>query len=474
MATIIIKDKNLVPQNIRDGVTILKVTGTYEGQRGTEINNQDKTVSSSTSDQTVTCDSGYTGLGTVTVNKYTLDSKTVDASTSQQVITSDADGLSSVTVKAVDASIDPNILPQNIKLGVTILGVEGISRGGILDHAYITPDVSTKSYYPTPGEYNIGFDAITVYGVDASIDSNIIPDNIKAGVTILGVTGNYVGDSAEINNQKKSVTPTRTLQRAVPDSGYTGMDEVTVYGVTSSIDSNITAGNIKSGVNILGVTGTYGGGGTSAPDPYYAATWGCSCLAVLDSNHFVNNLSTTIYNSSSGNDKYAFAGLSGEVFHMFWSYGSQDGELYTFPTTREFYSGTGGSIYTASIMSGDTLDFWISSYTGDDCVMTLAGTGVEMSTDSGSTWSSSVVLGDQENGNTDKSNYNIKLRNGGDVHLNMRYRDGSQWSTSYYLIYIDEMPPMPEPMTCQNCEGTGIDPNTGETCETCWGEGVIW
>ena len=35
---------------------------------------------------------------------------------------------------------------------------------------------------------------------------------------------------------------------------------MTVNAVTSSIDSNITAGNIKKDVVILGVTGTYEGG----------------------------------------------------------------------------------------------------------------------------------------------------------------------------------------------------------------------
>ena len=39
------------------------------------VNNQNKTVDSSTASQSVTYDSGYTGLGTVTVNPYTLQNK---------------------------------------------------------------------------------------------------------------------------------------------------------------------------------------------------------------------------------------------------------------------------------------------------------------------------------------------------------------------------------------------------------------
>ena len=65
-------DSNISAGNIKNGVTILGVQGTYSG---TTINNQNKTIDSSTSVQSVTYDSGYTGLGTVTVNPYTLQNK---------------------------------------------------------------------------------------------------------------------------------------------------------------------------------------------------------------------------------------------------------------------------------------------------------------------------------------------------------------------------------------------------------------
>ena len=73
------------------------------------VNNQDKTVDSSTTQQTVTFDSGYSGLNTVTINPYVLDNKTVDPSTNDITVTSSVDGLSSVTVNAVTSSIDSNI-----------------------------------------------------------------------------------------------------------------------------------------------------------------------------------------------------------------------------------------------------------------------------------------------------------------------------------------------------------------------------
>ena len=53
-----------------------------------------------------------------------------------------------------------------------------------------------------------------------------------------------------------TVTPSTTAQTLTPPSGTDGYNTVSVSAVTSAIDSDIQAGNIKSGVNILGVTGT--------------------------------------------------------------------------------------------------------------------------------------------------------------------------------------------------------------------------
>lgn len=53
-----------------------------------------------------------------------------------------------------------------------------------------------------------------------------------------------------------TIPPTTSDQTVEPDD-CDGYSAVTVSGVTAAIDENITAGNIKSGVTILGVEGTY-------------------------------------------------------------------------------------------------------------------------------------------------------------------------------------------------------------------------
>lgn len=56
-----------------------------------------------------------------------------------------------------------------------------------------------------------------------------------------------------------TATPATSQQTITAGSGYDGIGTVTVAAVTAAIDANIVAGNIKDGVTILGVTGTYTG-----------------------------------------------------------------------------------------------------------------------------------------------------------------------------------------------------------------------
>ena len=89
---------------------------------------------------------------------------------------------------------------------------------------------------------------------------------IPSGVYNISSNGSYLIDTYRSvlvavtpNLQNKTVTPTTFAQSITYDSaqGYAGLNTVTVNAVTSSIDADITAGNIKQGVDILGVTGTF-------------------------------------------------------------------------------------------------------------------------------------------------------------------------------------------------------------------------
>jgi hypothetical protein len=77
----------------------------------------------------------------------------------------------------------------------------------------------------------------------------------------------HIGTNAGDIEAVKNVTPSTSKQTITPSSGYQGIAKVVVAKVTAAIDENIVAGNIKSGVTILGVTGSYEGGPDSASLP---------------------------------------------------------------------------------------------------------------------------------------------------------------------------------------------------------------
>lgn len=272
-------DSNIQPENIVVGKEILGVSGI-----AVESNETTLEVTPTTSTQTLTPTSPYTGFNEVSVNAVTaaIDSNitseniksgvsilgvsgnvvesnetslNITPSTSAQSITpsSPYTGYDEINVSAVDSSIDANIIPANIVNGVEILGVTG--NADVLNGSTATVTPTTSQQTVEPISPSNGLTSVTVNAVTSAIDNNIVPGNIKSGVTILGVNGSVT----EANETTLSVTPSTSAQQLTPTNPYTGFNEVNVDAVTSSIDANITSGNIKSGVSILGVNGSLEG-----------------------------------------------------------------------------------------------------------------------------------------------------------------------------------------------------------------------
>lgn len=165
---------------------------------------------------------------------------------------------------------EENIRPENIRKGVTALGVEGtLEEVHIINQdKTVEPKVTSQDVEPDEGFTGLG--KVTVEGVTNSIDSNISPENIRKDVSILGVTGNL--EEVIINNQDKTISPTTDEQTVSADEGYTGLGAVTVGAVTNSIDANIIPENIKKDISILGVLGVLEqGSGTVAGVKQFAS-----------------------------------------------------------------------------------------------------------------------------------------------------------------------------------------------------------
>lgn len=215
-------DSDIISINIRRGVNILGVEGSFDGG----LNFQNKTVSANAEeDLVVTPSDGF-------------------------------DAMDSVTVKKVTASVDSDIRPENIRKDVNILGVKGTyAPEPAMQNKYITASTNQKEVYPDEG-YGY-FEKVTIAPVTSSIDSDIKSYNIKKGVKILDIEGIL----EELNGEEISINPSTQTQTIVPNSntGKNAITKATVNPVTSAIDKNIANINIKKGVTILGVEGSFEG-----------------------------------------------------------------------------------------------------------------------------------------------------------------------------------------------------------------------
>lgn len=265
-----------------------------------------------------------------------LQSKTVTPSENTQTVNPDSsyDALSSVTVEAI----------SNTYIGSSVTKKSA---------ATYTPGTSNQSI--ASGQYLSG--AQTIKG-----DSNLIASNIKKGVTIFNVTGSYNEATGDPTLQSKTVSPSESTQTVSPDNGYDGLSKVTVNAISSTYigsdvakksaatyipkttdqsiasgqylsgtqtikgDANLVAGNIKSGVNIFGVTGTYAGGGSSGGS---------------------GNNNVEAYAVTSTNPSVSFKTASGTI--KIWGYGTITSQGGWGGTTTSLIAFDGNKYYKSAV-----------------------------------------------------------------------------------------------------------------------------
>lgn len=92
---------------------------------------------------------------------------------------------------------------------------------------------SLSTPYTIPQGYS---DGSATVGVDSTEAAKIIPENIKEGVEILGVTGTYTGE--DIHAQTKTATPYTTAQTILPDTGYDYLSQVNVEAIYYNESAN--------------------------------------------------------------------------------------------------------------------------------------------------------------------------------------------------------------------------------------------
>lgn len=119
--------------------------------------------------------------------------------------------------------------------------VKGTKKTGTMkNNGSVTGTITTKAgVYTVPQGYHDGSGKVQI---DSAEQAKIVADNIREGVTILGVQGTMSG-SEDIIPQAKTVTPSSSTQEVLPDDGYNYLSQVTVNPIPYEETEN-TAGGI--------------------------------------------------------------------------------------------------------------------------------------------------------------------------------------------------------------------------------------
>lgn len=236
---------------------------------GSSINNQDKSVTPTESEQSITADSGYTGLGTITVNAISdtyvgsriVRRSSTDLTTSGATVSVPAGYYSEAASKAIASgsttapasisgtaatvSTGTNTLTLNKTVSVTPTVSAGYISSGtagnsavsltanVTTKAATTYNTSTSNQTIASGTYLTGAQTIR-----AVTTSNLSAANVANGVTIT------VGDSADAD-RVASVTGTYTSDATATASDI--VSGTTAYVAGSKISGSLTVQNFYTG-----------------------------------------------------------------------------------------------------------------------------------------------------------------------------------------------------------------------------------
>ena len=297
----------------------------------------------------ITPDAGFSGLSSVTVeiavsSTMRLETKEVEPSTTNVIVnpSQDFDALSSVTVKAINSELDSNFVASNIKSGITIFGVTG-TYAPVLTSLSVTPSTTQQTFTPASGVD--GYSSVTV---DAALLETVSASPSTSAQTITPSSGYYgIGQITIAAAQLETisaVTPTTVNQiiRKSSSSWY-GLFQVTVAG-----DSNLLAENIKSGVSIFGVNGTYTGSGSAVNGSLICV----SCSSNIDT--------VTATMAATGNTYTAYMDTTNHMAYVVIPYTETTGSAGTYSCTlKGFYSGS--QVTSSQLTMAEGISYYVAS-----------------------------------------------------------------------------------------------------------------
>jgi hypothetical protein len=236
----ILGDSNLLAENIKSGVTIFNVDGTF-----TNIEDGETAVTSDDIKKNLVA---YINGEKVIGSAYTLNQEFVyTPDTSDHYL--QAGFYSGISLPG-----DENLIAENIKEGVTIFNVEG---------TYKAEEGNTEG------------------GIDTS-DADATENDILLDKTAYVNGEKIVGTIESLD----TTTYTPTVEDIVITSGkYLSGDQI-IKG-----DENLVAENIKSGTKLFGIVGTYDGGTTEEAGDYLLL----DCTSITDADSIISTYGDLVY-----------------------------------------------------------------------------------------------------------------------------------------------------------------------------------
>lgn len=251
----------VTPAALQTGVTAHNALGeAIVGTGGSgSIVTQNVTITPTKSVQTVSADAGYDAIGTVTVNaipsQYIEPSGNITISANGTGI--DVAQYATATVNVPSSSIalqeKTNINPTTSSQTITAdSGYDGLSSVQInaMPSGSVTSPATISG---TSASLTTGTNTLTL-----SKTISVTPNVTTAGYISAGTAGNSaVSLTASVTTKAAAtITPTTTNQTIASGTYLTGTQ--TIKG-----DSNLVAANIKKGISIFNVTGSYEPAGVS-------------------------------------------------------------------------------------------------------------------------------------------------------------------------------------------------------------------
>ena len=135
--------------------------------------------------------------------------------------------ITGISTKDSDTT-DANAAASEILLNKTAYVNKTKVTGSMPNRGQVTGTISTKAgTYTIQNGYHDGSGTV---GISSTEQNKIIAENIKSGITILGVEGSYSGESISVESNK-NVTPSVSSQTITPSSGYDYLAQVTVAAI---------------------------------------------------------------------------------------------------------------------------------------------------------------------------------------------------------------------------------------------------